>query len=270
MSERRVAAFAVLVTFVVSGCGEDLMPALPEGVPDGPVTLRLTADPAVSYDVTSGKTTVVVQYVARGANDLALDASEMSVDLFLDSRVLDSESILEEDSEDLAANIHLGLVLDASYSMLQHTPPAFTPMLTAAKNAIEEGDQLYEDRAGTFTWELTWFNELVCNPSGIGRDWTPNDILSIPAPNAGTATKLFGAVKHGAANMLASYATTANGPNDHHILVVFSDGADNYSWFDNAVQHWQNATSTGATYEARGLPPTSLGTPWPRSAFIPR
>ena len=95
-----------------------------------------------------------VQYTVNNQDDIAevavdgpvlsaevnwIDADDVTVELLLDNRPVDNESLLQADSEELSSSIHLGLVLDASFSMLLHNPPAFEPMLTAARNAVVEG-----------------------------------------------------------------------------------------------------------------------------------
>jgi hypothetical protein len=223
-----------------------------------PVEIELLRDPVVTFDDHSGKTTVVVQFVVRGEADRALSADDIDVDLLLDGAALDPESILAEGSQELSSDVYLGLVLDTSYSMLQHDPPAFAPMLTAARSTVMEGSRLWGQRPGSFAWDLSWFDEAICTPVAGAREWTAEDILSIPEPSPGTATKLFAAVRSAADRMRDVYADFANGPNDHHILVVFSDGADNYSWFDNSSLRQQRTTTTGATYEVAGALPTTL------------
>jgi hypothetical protein len=253
-------ALPVLLAFL--GCSDELRPGQPTppsgggdpgaGGTDGSrVVIEPLAEPRVSYDTTSGKTTIVVQFIARDDAGEPLGPEDVRVEMLVDDAALDNESVLQADAEELSSSVHLGLVLDTSYSMLQHTPPAFDPMLEAARDALVQGTQLYANRPGSFTWTLAWFDEVIHVPAA---PWTPNDILSIPEPAQGTATKLFGAVEFQARAMLDAYDTIANGPNDHHVLVVFSDGADNYSWFDNSSITSEGQTQNGSPFASAGYP----------------
>lgn len=257
------ALLVLALSALAAGCSNDFRPgpASPGPIPgngdgggDGGtpgVRIQSLSAPRVAYDATTGKTTIVVQFITRDDAGNPLTPDDVEVDLLVDGDALDNESILEEDAEELSSSVYLSLVLDASYSMLQHTPAAFRPMLEAARNTITEGIDLYAGRPGTFTWSLVWFDEVIHTP---GDGWDPSDILSIPEPSQGTATKLFGAVEYEALEMLDAYETIANGPNDHHVLVVFSDGADNYSWFDNSTVTSEGQTANGSPYTSAGYP----------------
>jgi hypothetical protein len=255
----RAATFlsaALIAAAALTGCGWDYGPE--PGDPSDPVTpssgvaIDVTGDPQVAYDEATGKTNAVVQFIARDKAGNPLDAEDVVVTMYVDGAAVDNESILSADSEELSSSIHLGLVLDASYSMLLHNPPAFDPMLEAARDAVVQGIELYAGRAGDFTWDVSWFNETLAGPSSAGRDWQPDDLLSIPEPGEGTATKLFAAVQHQADAMLEAYADVANGPRDHHVMAVLSDGADNYSWFDNHAMTSSGVTASGAPYVKNG------------------
>jgi hypothetical protein len=94
---------------------------------------------------------------------------------------------------------------------------------------------------------------------GLARDWLPDDILSIPAPVAGTATKLDSAVKVMADYLQSEYdAGTFDGARDQYVMLVFSDGADNYSYWDNSLLNAALTTSSGASYRQFGTVPTTL------------
>jgi hypothetical protein len=229
-------------------------------VAPAPVTVEIsmTSDPTVQFNQATGKTTAVVQFIARDRAGNPLDADDVTVELLLDGSAVDNEALLQADSEELSSSIHLGLVLDASYSMLLHNPPAFGPMRTAARNAVVDGLARYAGRPGSFTWSLEWFNEILASPSASGRIWQPDDLLTIPEPGPGTATKLFAAVERQALKMLERYASTANGPHDHHVMIVLSDGADNYSWFDNSSAASSGATASGAPFSMVGWDSTGL------------
>ena len=250
-------SLVVCALLLFAGCGDDEIPTTPP-LPGTDVTLEITSDPQVSYDVPTGKTSVIVQFIARDQDGYTLVADDVVVEMLVNDEPVDNESILQADAEELSASIHFGLVLDASYSMLLHEPEAFTPMLQAAADAVEEGYDIFAERPGTFTWDLSWFAELLCYPDINGRAWQPDDLLAIPEPSAGTSTKLLAATANQAGRMLAAQETLANGPNDHHVMIVFSDGRDNYSWFDNSALQSQGVTTSGAAFDLSGYPATDL------------
>jgi hypothetical protein len=241
----------VALSLAIAGCGgEDDSPVSP--TPAGTVEIQVTSDPTVTYNIATGKTTAVVQFIARDRAGNPLAPEDVQVELLIDDKAVDNESLLQADSEELSSSIHLGLVLDASYSMLLHEPPAFGPMRVAARDAVTEVLALYDGRPGTLSWTVSWFNETIATPAASGRAWQPDDLMTIPEPGPGTATKLFASVEDRAGRMLESYATIANGPHDHHVMVVLSDGADNYSWFDNSSFTSSGTTSSGAPFEMSG------------------
>jgi hypothetical protein len=82
--------------------------------------------------------------------------------------------------------------------------------------------------------------------------------LTIPEPGPGTATKLFAAVECQAKLMKEQYLDIANGPHDHHVMIVLSDGADNYSWFDNSSFTNVGVTTSGAPFEVIGWAATDV------------
>ena len=49
-----------------------------------------------------------------------------------------------------------------------------------------------------------------------------------------------------------------NGPRDQYVMLVFSDGADNYSYWDNSAINNSRSTDTGASYRQYGTPATTL------------
>jgi hypothetical protein len=251
-------SLVVCLLLAAAGCSDNEPLTVPTPPSGTDVTLEITSLPQVRYDAPTGKTSVVVQFIARDEDGYALGADDVVVEMLVNDLPVDNESILQEDAEELAASIHFGLVLDASYSMLLHDPAAFAPMLQAASEAIEEGYTIFAGRAGTFTWDLSWFAESLFHPDVNGRPWQPADLLAIPEPSAGTSTKLLAATADEAARMTLAHDTLANGPNDHHVMIVFSDGADNYSWFDNSAYQSQGVTASGAAFAISGYPPTDL------------
>lgn len=209
-----------------TGCSEDTT-SLPN---PAAVTLAIVDEPSISYDETNGTTNVVIEFVARDEHSVPLTADNVEVTMTLDNEPIDSEALLEEDSEALASNLHLSLVLDTSYSMLRHDPPAFQPMLKAARRTVQEGRNVYTGRPGEFTWSMYWFNDLIYHPI---ETWPEFVIESIPSPKQGAFTKLYAATRQALDAAIADYEVDGT-DRDRYIVVVFSDGADNYSWFGNS------------------------------------
>lgn len=243
-----------------AGCG----PALPEeAAVRTEAQLELQGTPSARYDANTGKTTVVLQFIARekvaGAPDgqaQPLGPQEVSVSLRVDGREVDNESMLQAGAEELASSLVYGMVLDASYSMLQHDPPAFEPMKRAAKRSIDKGLELWANQKGSFQPLVSWFDEYLYTQDGA---WAPEDVLSIPAPKEGTATKLYAAV-HAMTARLSELRQSGvgAGARDRHMMLVFSDGADNLSWFDNSHVAEALSTTSGARYLRRGAQSTTL------------
>ena len=257
---RRGTLFAagVMLAALAWGCGdgtssEPQQPAATAVV--GEITVELSGDPSVSYS--AGRTTVVVQFVARGSDGVPLSASDVAVEMRVDDQPVDNESILQESSQELGSSLLYALVLDASGSMIQHTPPAFAPMKQAARDSVQQGLNLWENRPGTFAWDLCWFNDFLFHRL---EPWTPAIIQEIPEPPTSAATKLYSAVEFMAEELHDAYAAgVAAGPRDNHVMVVFSDGADNYSFYDNRTDPKPpEQPLTGALYETLGWKPTNL------------
>lgn len=228
----------------------------------GPVTLALTADPTVRWDPTTGKTTVLVQYSVRGASDAPLGDTQFGTVMLVDEKALDSESLLDSSSQELAVNLRFAEVLDASYSMTQHNPPAFDTMKEAARNTYRDVLQAWAQRPGEASFRGIWFDEVInqtLDSESTGRAWLPDDLLTIPAPQPGSATKMYGAAQRMAELLKTDFDKgIAAGERDHHVMLLFSDGADNYSWFNNTSQENLLTTSTGASYVQYGMAATTL------------
>jgi len=227
---------------LLAGCGDDEL-RLPNQPPSGsddppagddPVvaSVELYAPPQIVYDEANGKTSVAVRVVARTAADAPISPDELEVTILIDGEEIDSEALLDESSEELEANLVLWPTLDASYSMVVHDPPAFEPMLIEAQRTVSEGVELYDPRPGDFAWELCWFNDYLFMPTGPA--WNPGTIRYIEAPAPGTLTKLFAAVAFQARRSLTHWTDAGSPENVSHLMVVFSDGADTYSHFDNS------------------------------------
>ena len=73
----------------------------------------------------TGKTSVVVQFIARDQDGYTLAADDVAVEMLVNDLPVDNESILQQDAEELSASIHFGLVLDASYFDAPAVPPGF-------------------------------------------------------------------------------------------------------------------------------------------------
>ena len=245
-----------------AGCGGDEdFQFNPPPDPPARVSLEGFREPQIRYDPEQGTTTVLVQLVARDGENNPLHADDLDVDLQIDGRPIDVEGLLEEDSEALATNLHLTLVLDTSYSMLQHEPAAFLPMLSSARRTTAAGKALYVDRPGSFEWDLVWFNDRIFRPDETTpeTEWLETDIERIPSPGPGTFTKLHAAVASAVQSSAAHAAATNAGFRDQHLVVVFSDGADNYSWFDNSQLDGSGTIGTNRSYEWTGAAPVTRG-----------
>lgn len=251
------ALVAVSLLLVFGGCDG---PAEPEGgSKSSPLLIEEFAKPEVRYDPLRGTTTVVVQFVARNSRQVPLGEADIDVTLGIDGRPIDVEGLLSQDSETLRTNLHLTLVLDASYSMLQHDSPAFAPMLSSAKRTLGSGSNLYADRPGDFEWDIIWFNDLIYRPleSTASLRWSMGDVERIPSPLQGSFTKLHAAVSE-AIDISAAHADEyGSGPRDQHLIVTFSDGADNYSWFGNAEIGGQSTLDPDRQYRYFGAAPIS-------------
>lgn len=229
---------------------------------NGTLDVTLVTNPAIRYEPTSGKTSIIIQFLVREQSGRPLSEASYATTLFVDNEPLDVESLLDRRSEALAVNLNFAMVLDASYSMLGHTPPAFEPMKQAARDTYQTVLETWKQRTGSVNFNLIWFDELVSQSvrvPGVARDWTPDDILTIPTPLAGTATRLYGAARRMAETMKTDLANgVASGSRDHHVMVVFSDGKDNYSFFDNAAISRNLTTTSGANYRQYGTTVTTL------------
>lgn len=260
---------SLLLLPLLASCGGGYNPDA-EGVPGstgtsgGTVTksglqLSVPVQPTVSFPGDgNGLTQMVVQFSARDKEGNPLGSDEFDVELRVNDSPVDVESLLNQSSEELGVNLSFGMVLDASYSMAVGSSPAFGPMKTAARDSYQEVLDLWKNRPGKVKFSVVWFDSLIkqsqSGPGGQG-DWLPGDLLTIPTPQQdGGQTKLYSAVEVMAKQMKADYDSGVfNGPRDQYVMLVFSDGADNYSWFDNSNQSSQLlTTNTGASYRQFG------------------
>jgi len=263
----------VLLVFliVLTACGDseiiwDESPdaALRSANKNSSITIALTSEPNISWDASSGKTTVVMHYIVRGDNDIPLSSEEFDLQLLINEKQVDIESVLNASSQALTTNLYFSMVLDASYSMLLHKPPAFRAMLEAARDSYQQVLDIWSARSGDVAFSLFWFNNFL-NRNVISqenpRSWSPSDILSIPEPSSGDFTKLYGAVHDAAALMKTDHDNGFfNGARDHHVMMVFSDGEDNYSYFDNAAgrNEQRKRTDSNAEYIHYGKQPVTI------------
>ena len=199
----------------------------------------------------NGATRLIMQFVTRDESGVALDPeldanqepTALVSQLYVDNRPTDVESLLNRDSELLKSDLALSLVLDSTYSMLTHEPPAFEPMKAAAVDVLTGIRDVWAANNAQFHWELTWFNEVIFRPAPNNSDepWSIADIANLPQPAAGDFTGLWKAVHNAIGIHQELYDNDiAAGSRDQHVMVVFSDGADNHSYFNNS-----NASGTG-------------------------
>jgi hypothetical protein len=241
---------------LVTGCGDPVEPA---DDAKNKLSIEPFAAPEIQYDALRGTTTVVVQFVARNSRHVPLAEGDLDVTLRINRQPIDVEGLLQQDSATLAANLHVTLVLDTSYSMLTHSVPAFEPMLASAKRTLGAGSALYADRPGVFVWDLVWFDDVIYRPlqSTASLRWKMSDVERIPTPAPGSFTKLYAAVSNAIESSAAHAAEFGTGPRDQHLVVAFSDGADNYSWFDNAETGGQLTLGTDRQYRFFGAAPVT-------------
>jgi hypothetical protein len=269
-------SFLLALLTLVTSCGGDFNPYGSDNTSTGGsgVKLEVTAEPQVTWLTSNGKTQVILQFSVRDGDDVPLTADQIDVQLMIDGQPIDVESLLNQSSNELEVNLYFAMVLDASYSMTQHNPPAFEPMKTAARDSYQEILDLWSTRPGNVKFSLIWFEELMNQSqynANIARDWEPNDILSIPEPIAGTATKLYSAVNTMADYLQSEYDSGVfNGARDQYVMLVFSDGADNYSYWDNSAISSSHSTMSGASYHQYGTPATTLETAKAAVAAHPR
>ena len=231
------------------------------GTPTSGVTLDILQEPEVAWLSTTGRTKVVLQFTAHDTNGRPLTEDEVEVELEVDGSPVDVESRLDQSSEELEVNLYLGLVLDASFSMLQYTPSAFDEMISAAQNIFEEMLELWDARQGEVKVSVLWFNDFMnqsVTNAGVGRDWEPDDIMTIPEPVAGEGTKLIAAVKTMADFLKSEYDNGEfDGDRDQYVMLSITDGAENQSFFDNSDYSLDLTTTSGASYRQFGTAPVT-------------
>ena len=152
---------SLLVLPLLVSCGGGYNPD-PTGVPGNTGTpgtggsgaksglqLSVPIPPTVSYpNDGKGLTQMVVQFSARDKVGNPLNSDEFDVELRVNDKPVDVESLLNQSSEELGVNLSFGMVLDASYSMTVGSSPAFVPMKTAARDSYQEVLELWKNRPG--------------------------------------------------------------------------------------------------------------------------
>lgn len=220
--------------------------------------VELQGAPVAIFQPTTGKTTVALDFLVRDAAGNPVDPGTAQIRRLVDGQEVDVESVPDFRDTKLTSNLRVGMVLDASYSMTQWQPPAFEPMKQAALDTQRSiRDQFTAWNTGTFTALLDWFqNEYVCEASPSMPDAA---VLDIPTPVPGDATKLFAATARMVDRMKEQYdAIVAPSPSDHFAMVVFTDGWDNYSWFDNSAAPAKSYLAAGGSFSCAGTAPMSL------------
>jgi hypothetical protein len=252
---------AVLAWVGAAGCGGssplDALGAV--AGTQGPPQVELQGTPVASYDPATGKTSVGIDLLVRDATGRVIDPAQVTFRRYVDGQPADVESVPIFKDTKLAANLTMGWVLDASYSMTTWQPPAFVAMKQAAldsQRAIRAQYQAWS--AGTFQPLLGWFqDQYLCAPASAAMPDAA--VLDIPTPHPGDATKLLAATAQMVDRLKAAYdAAGSHGPRDQYALVVFTDGWDNYSWHDDAAVPAKSYPATGGSFACAGPGPITL------------
>jgi hypothetical protein len=225
----RAGASCGLILFLI-GCGSDNSAGPSLGLRS--LAVVPSGGPSIESDG-DGRTRILVSFVARGEDSRgvrALTGNETQVEYLLDDHPVGGESVLARD--EIAGDLFYTMVLDGSYSMLvDHDPPAFAPMLAAARRSVQDVTTEWQSRGvrNQVKVDWLWFDDYVYYPDDKAFD----NLLLIPQPAGGeNDTRLFGSVNFMFERHLAEvqngYAARAQ---DRHVMVVFSDGRDNRSYF---------------------------------------
>ena len=136
---------------------------------------------------------------------------------------------------------------------------SFDQMLNEASKSVQTGIDIWNQKPGTFTFQTTWFHDYIYHAdNSTPGTWSSSDIKSIPRPYEGSQTRLFGAIDYSLDKLIEAQKNRPVGDDKlYDILVIFSDGKDNYSNFDNRnhpelLSDTTLVTSTGAPYEMLG------------------
>ena len=277
--KRVVVVSSISILLLLSACGGNYSPNAEtetgEGNNPSGIQLVVPVQPTVVWKDTNKTTQMILQFSVKDGEGRPISADKFDVQMNINNQSVDVESLINQSSVDLEVNLYFGMVLDASNSMTLHNPPAFEPMKVAARDSYQEVLDLWSGRPGDVKFSAIWFdsliNQAVYSPANTS-DWRPIDILSIPKPVEGSFTKLYAAVDQMAVHMKSEFDNgVMNGPRDQYVMLVFSDGADNYSWVDNSDLSSQVLTTdVGASYEQFGVMPVSLASAKQRIESHPR
>ena len=269
--------FCLLVSILLIACGgnklgsddptetEPKVSSAPSttGIYSDKVLIDLTAEPEISIDPEFETTEVILQFIPRNEGNFPLTPEQVKVSLLLDDEEIDPEGHIRSSSQQLAFNVNFGLVLDSSYSMLvsHGDNEAFTPMLESAQNSVQKGIDIWSEQEGKFSFHTTWFNTAIYSSINTSiQQWAAEDITFIPQPQSGGFTRLFAATEYAIERMNEATADEELGPRDQNILLVFSDGQDNFSHYekDKDDEPLRLTTENDAEYEKIGHAATDL------------
>lgn len=243
------ALFGLLASTLLIACGENKLESRDPNVTDesrtpsfsgtyaGSVNIDLSAEPEITRDISAGTTEIILQFVPRNADNTPLSPEQVKVTLLINGNKIGSESLIDSRSEQLAFNVNLGLVLDASSSMAYPLDePAFTAMLDAAKTSIETGVELWAEQEGEFSFHTTWFNNsILSSVNSESNNWIAESILDIPHPRRQLDfTRLYAASDYAIEKMAENVTEIQSNVRDQNLILIFSDGVDNKSHFNDA------------------------------------
>ena len=247
-----VGTTAILGALLAACGGSYTPPASTSGL-----RIELQSIPVASYDAATGKTTVALEFLVRDSAGNSVDPSTATLRRYVNGRIADVESVLATQDTKLTSNLRLGVVLDASYSMTTWQPPAFEPMKKAAYD-MQQSIRAQFSSFGTFASSLSWFqDQYVCVPALASMP--DSAVLDIPAPQPGASTRLFAATAQMVDRLKQQYdAIPAATSADHLAMVVFTDGYDNYSYFDTSPAPPLTYVATGGSFTCGGTGPVTL------------
>ena len=253
---RIILGFVGILGAALAACGGGLPVYGPVATSPSP-RIELQSAPTATFDPATGKTTIALEFLVRDATGNSVDPATARLLRYVDGRVADVESVLATQDTRLTTNLRLGIVLDASYSMTTWQPPAFEPMKKAAFD-MQQSIRAQFSSWGTFTSSLSWFrDQYVCVP---GAPSMPDSaVLDIVAPQPGDSTRLFAATAQMVDRMKQDQGAIASPTaSDHFAMIVFTDGYDNYSWFDSSATPSLSYPATGGSFTCGGTGPVAL------------
>ena len=225
-----------------------------EGNYAGQVVIDLLEDSPKVTRQSKGMTNVVLQFVPRDNNGFSLSSDQIDISLKVDGKEIDIESHLQSNASELQFDVNFGLVLDTSYSMVDRD--ALMPMLEAAQQTVQSGLDIWKNKSSEFLFHTSWFNDYIYSAvDSSAMTWTADDLLSIPEPEVAAKTKLFAAVDAmvDKLNSLPKPEVSEEAPVNQKVILVFSDGEDNYSHYATADEEViTEFTNTGAEYIRSG------------------